>query len=326
LRLITWNTAARASLLIEQATALAGREPDVVALQEVTQRTASLWREVLPVIGLPHVRISLDGADPARAPAGRRRTGILIASRDRLTDAGSFLPVPRPETALAAVAATGDGPVEVHCVHVPNAANGWVKPRTLEAIRAGLAAAPPGPRVLCGDLNVPRRELPDGQVLSFARDSHGRLRPERGAEWDKAELGVVPGLRDIGFSDAYRTLHGYGAREPSWTWRRIAGHSGGWRIDHLFASPELRPVACRYHHDWRDDGLSDHSALEADLEPSGPTRPSVDQGLVDELAELRADRVGARGKELGQEEHGDLLDRVDPEGGAGRTAPGVLTR
>jgi endonuclease/exonuclease/phosphatase family metal-dependent hydrolase len=49
--------------------------------------------------------------------------------------------------------------------------------------------------------------------------------------------------------------------------RARAGHGGGWRLDHIFASPELRPVRGSYHHDWRDDGLSDHSALEAELEP-----------------------------------------------------------
>ena len=115
------------------------------------------------------------------------------------------------------------GPVEIHCLHVPNAANGWVKPRTLQAVRAGLEFASPVARVVCGDLNTPRRELESGEVVSFARDSRGRLRPERGREWDEAELGVVPGLRDLGYRDAYRSLHGYGSREPSWTWQRSQG-------------------------------------------------------------------------------------------------------
>jgi exonuclease III len=262
IRIVSWNVARRSERLAEQATAVAGREPDVLALQEVTARTLPLWRAACETIGLPHVRCSLDTADPRREPASRRRTGVLLASREPPADALAELPVPWPETAEAAVA----NGVEVHCVHVPNAANGWVKVRTLEAIRGGLTAAPPGPRVVCGDLNTPRRELPDGTTLSFARDSRGRLREERGDEWDSGELGVVPGLRDLGYRDVFRHLHGYASREPSWTWRVVAGHRGGWRLDHLFASPELRPVACRYHHDWRDDGLSDHSALEADLE------------------------------------------------------------
>jgi len=265
MRVITWNVARRSSRLTEQAAALASRELDLVALQEVTHSTLPLWRAVLERIGLPHVRASLDSADPTRAPASRRRTGVLLGSSAALHDPSATLPVPWTETAVAAVADTAIGPVEIHTVHVPNAANGWVKVRTLQAVRAGLHLAPTMDRVVCGDFNTPRRELESGEVVSFARDSGGRLRPERGPEWDEAELGVVPGLRDLGYQDAYRSLHGYGSREPSWTWQRISGHGGGWRLDHLFTSAALRPAACVYHHAWRDEGLSDHSALEADI-------------------------------------------------------------
>jgi exonuclease III len=260
-RLITWNVARRSERLAEQAVALARREPDVIALQEVTARTWPLWRAALARIGLPHAACSLDDADPTRAPAARRRGGVALAARSPL-GAAERLAVPRPESTLAAAV---DG-VVVHTAHVPNAANGWVKIETLNALRAGLAAGD-GPRVLCGDLNTPRRELPDGTVVSFARDSRARLRPDRGEPWDAGELGVVPGLRELGFLDAFRTLHGYASREPSWTYRTIAGHDGGYRIDHVFCSPELRPLAAAYHHDWRDTGLSDHAALEVVLEP-----------------------------------------------------------
>ena len=83
------------------------------------------------------------------------------------------------------------------------------------------------------------------------------------AAWDEAELGVVPGLRDLGYADAFRALHGYASREPSWAWR----HGGGWRLDHVFCSAALEPAAARYHHAWRLEGLSDHSALEVDMTP-----------------------------------------------------------
>jgi exonuclease III len=49
------------------------------------------------------------------------------------------------------------------------------------------------------------------------------------------------------------------------TWKRIGGHAGGWRIDHVFASSQMLPIACRYHHIWRDQDPSDHSGLEAEL-------------------------------------------------------------
>jgi exonuclease III len=272
---ITWNVARRVTRLAEQAAALAERAPDVVALQEVTTRTLPLWREALRAHGLAHVLAS----EPTRA----RGTRVLLAARAPATPVEP-LPVPWGETALGAEV----GGVTVHTVHVPNAANGWVKIRTLEAVRAGLAAGA-GPRVLSGDLNTPRRELPDGTVLSFARDTRGRLRPERGDEWDAGELGVVPGLRDLGFADAFRAVHGYERKEPSWVYFRRpegAGHgqgvarratqahrSSGWRLDHLFASAELETTASRYHHEWRDAGLSDHSALEADLRLR-PPRPA----------------------------------------------------
>src|SRR5919202_3155485 len=140
-RVLTWNVARRASRLAEQAAAVAGRAPDVLALQEVTARTAALWRAACPHLGLPHVATSLDGADPAREPAARRRTGVLLAARAPLEPAAAALPVPWPETALCARAQTPAGALEVCTVHVPNAANGWVKVETLEAVRAGLAEA-----------------------------------------------------------------------------------------------------------------------------------------------------------------------------------------
>src|SRR5580698_8234386 len=56
------------------------------------------------------------------------------------------------------------------------------------------------------------------------------------------------------------------------------------------------------------------------------TDASVDKRLVDELAQLRADWMRARGKQLGEEGSGDLFYGVDPEGGAGGTSPGIGSR
>jgi exodeoxyribonuclease-3 len=244
-RLITWNIARRVSVLPDQAAALASREPDVVALQEVTARGHGLWRQVLERIGLPHI---------AYSPGGRM--GVLLAAREPLEPVEP-LPVPRPESTAAGAA----GGIAFHAVHVPNAANGWVKPDTLAAVRAGLEQTS-GARVLCGDLNTPRRELPDGDVVTFAYDSARRLRPERGERWDRAERALVHGLRERGWVDAFRALHGYGERSASWTFRE---NRGGWRLDHVLIDG-LRPVASAYAHDWRRAGLSDHSALVVDLE------------------------------------------------------------
>ena len=112
--------------------------------------------------------------------------------------------------------------------------------------------------MLCGDLNTPRREFEGGDVLTFAHDTNGRLRPERGERWNRAERALI---RDLGWTDAFRALHGYEHREASWT---FAGDRGGWRLDHVLLSG-LEPVAAAYAHDWRRAGLSDHSPLIVDI-------------------------------------------------------------
>ena len=168
--------------------------------------------------------------------------------------------VPWPERVLCCEVAG----VEVVNLHSPIApAPELAKVRTHEAVagvprgRAGCAA-----RSSAAISTRPRREHDDGSVLTFAHDSAGRLRPERGERWDAAERALVHTLRDEhGWVDAYRALHGYGHREASWT---FAQDRGGWRLDHVLVRG-LEPVAAAYAHEWRREGLSDHSALVVDL-------------------------------------------------------------
>lgn len=261
MRLLTWNVAGRVSRQVEQAAVVAASGADVVALQEVTARTLPLWRAALAAAGLAACETALDGAGP---PGGRRLLGVLTAAREPLRRLPAPAGVPWPERVLCCRA----GEVEVVNVHSPIApAPGLAKVRTHEAVAAHLAAGGAGPRVLCGDLNTPRREGPDGDVLTFAHTSAGRLRPERGPRWDAAERALVHDLRARhGWVDAFRVLHGYAERQASWTWPQ---DKGGWRLDHVLVEG-LRPVAAAYAHDWRRAGLSDHSALVVDLERAAP--------------------------------------------------------
>jgi endonuclease/exonuclease/phosphatase family metal-dependent hydrolase len=59
------------------------------------------------------------------------------------------------------------------------------------------------------------------------------------------------------FLDAFRALHGYADRAPSWH-----GLKRGYRLDHVLASGSLRPTACRYLDDFRTGRLSDHAPVE----------------------------------------------------------------
>jgi exonuclease III len=254
-RLVTWNVAGRVSRQPELAQAIAGIGADVVALQEVSARTLPLWRTALADCGFAGCETALDGLP---AVSRRRLLGVLTAAREPLVRLPAPPQAPWPERVLCCLA----GDVEVVNLHSPiSPAPDLAKVLTHEAIAAYLAAGAGRPRILCGDLNTPRRELADGDVLTFAHDSAGRLRPERGERWDRAERALVYGLRAHGWVDAFRALHGYGERHASWT---FAHDRGGWRLDHVLVAG-LRPVAGAYAHDWRRTGLSDHSALVVDL-------------------------------------------------------------
>ena len=255
MRIVSWNVAGRVRLQAEQAAVIARCDADVVALQEVTRRTLPLWRAAFAEMGFTGCESALD---PVPAAVGRRVLGVLTAARTSLRRLPAPPDTPWPERVLTCAT---DG-LEVVNVHSPIApAPGWAKVRTHEAVATYLAARDGGPIALCGDLNTPRRELPDGDVLTFAYDGSGRLRPERGERWDRAERALVHGLRGDGWVDAFRALHGYAERHASWTFPQ---DRGGWRLDHVLVRG-LRPVASAYAHDWRRAGLSDLSAVVVDL-------------------------------------------------------------
>jgi exonuclease III len=258
--LVSWNVAGRKSRLDEQAERVLGLGPDLVCLQEVTPVTAVPWAERLAEAGLVAVVAPL----PA-AREGSRPLAVLTAAREPV-EVVPVDDVPWPERVLAARV----GALEIVNVHSPISPKpGLAKVLTHVAVFRHLAAGA-GPRVVLGDLNTPRKELPDGTVWTFARDRYGRLREDRGERWDVAESALVRGLEEHGFRDAFRELNGFDSKEPSWEWPRWGG---GYRLDHLIASTEVTVSTCSYRHDWRrDDRLSDHSALVAELDVAGTGR------------------------------------------------------
>jgi exodeoxyribonuclease-3 len=253
LLLVSWNVAGRKTRLQEQAERVLELRPDVVCLQEVTPITAEPWLERLAEAGLSGAIAPL----PA-AREGSRPLAVLTASRDSL-ELVPVADVPWPERVLAARV----GPLEVVNVHSPISPKPKLaKVRTHEAVFEHLRSGA-GPRVVLGDLNTPRKEHADGSVWTFARDRYGRLRAERGERWDAAESALIRGLEADGFRDAFRELNGFDSKEPTWEWPRWGG---GYRLDHLIASAEVEVSECSYRHDWRrEDRLSDHSALVAEL-------------------------------------------------------------
>jgi exonuclease III len=237
-----------------QYAAISRHEPDVVCLQEVTEERRSHWSDRLRDDGLEHF------ADSSYLLSGRPKQ-TFVAARWPLV----VLPAiagPQPERVLSVVIDSPWGQIEVHNAHVPDGSgHGILKVATLEALFDRLARPCDRHRILCGDLNAPRGEGPNGEVETFAVDH-----PRDAERWDAAERSVITGLADWDLADLFRGIHGYGVTEPTWE-RSRRGGSVGRRFDHVFASASLRGIACDYVHAWRETGLSDHSAVEAVFEP-----------------------------------------------------------
>jgi exonuclease III len=251
---LSWNVAGRVRSVPAQAAALAGRAADVVVLQEVRASAHAAWRDALAALGLADQHY----AEPPWGGSAERRLGVLLAARTPLVPLPALDGLPWPERYAAAhVPALG---FDVHGLHAPISAKAQrVKVVTLERVAQELSG-PGAPAILVGDLNTPAYESREGEVRSFARSRAGHLRDGFDERHDAAELGMVPGLaRDGGWVDAFRALHGYGARDRSWMY---ANARFGYRLDHALVRG-LDVDACAYEHGWREVGLSDHSALWA---------------------------------------------------------------
>jgi exonuclease III len=238
-----------------QAEAVARRQPDIVCLQEVRASTAPRWREALSETGLGHVLDSSELVAP-------RRLFNLTASRWPLDSLLGIL-APQPERVLGVLSASPWGQLEIWNAHIPPApSNGLMKAETCEVLFASLARPSERHRILCGDLNTPRYESEKGEVETFASNH-----PEDEERWDAAERSLLLGLAAWDLPDVFRLLNGYGRRDVSWVLHTRARRKHAHRLDHILASASLMPKYCDYVHEWREAGLSDHSAMEAIFEP-----------------------------------------------------------
>lgn len=275
MRLISWNTAHRVAAASRQAAAVIERSPDIVMLQEVTEVTLGRLLPLMSMGGLGH---SL-ATSPPRAPHSKARDYcVAVFSRYPLTRIEDrVLDLPWPEKVLPVRVTLPGVVLETYGAHVPpGSSNGWKKVETLEGIYSALARHSDAPRILCGDFNTPQSELADGSCVTWAQKvrpdgtvrTKRRIRHGDGQRWDAAERNVLRGLGPHGFSDVFRELHGH---QPGYSFvLRRKSHVAQRRFDHLLLSGPVSASACRYIHAWRDDGLSDHSAIEAELVLDAP--------------------------------------------------------
>ena len=260
MKLISWNVNGRvADAGRKQIEAVLGREPDVVALQELTVASYPQWCAALLDAGFSVVSSEDLVAVPYPPPIQRKYFNAIAARGAIAPLPGLHFPDPEqarvafPEKYVAARVVLDDLTLEVHNAHLPpGSTRGVIKPQAFEAIRRRTDQVTV-PHVLCGDFNTPKHE-DVGRVTTWARSGAGR------AHWDEAERRVLenPRLRDV-----YRESHPAGDPFP------VSHFTGATRrrYDHIYASREFRATACSYHEAWLGR-LSDHAAVEADLEPS----------------------------------------------------------
>jgi exonuclease III len=289
LRVLSWNVNARRGCEAQVA-AMAAWRPDVVALQEVTAGSDGRFRECLASAGLRHYvsGAALSAGDGATTIAKRYSA---LASRDPF-EIEPIPGLPRRELAICAVVRGRGGDVRVLGVHIPTWANGAeAKMQTQEAVCAHLATCE-GPTVLCGDFNSPKEEREDGTIVVFMRPKDVR--------GSAAEMGLLTArLRSGPLVDAFRAVNGWAASDGSWFWKN-RGRTGGFRLDHIFASEHLRPTACWYVHGVRLGGMSDHSPIVADFEISHGLHAARVAEVAHEMFEAGGRGGGANGTSPGE--------------------------
>lgn len=285
LRMISWNVQ-QGSLPAAQVAALSHGQPHIVALQDVFYTVAPEFQDKLTQIGLPYSAYTLPNppspilqpAVPAsnarlRLPETLRhpKIGVLVASAwplTVLTSAETSIHLPWPERLLSVMIASPWGAIELHNVYLPHQGHILVLYHMLRALYAGLATPSQRHRILCGDLNLPVDELADGRIITHGQKLVGDQIVVTNALMDEAEHGVLRGLAPFGLVDVFRLLYGY--EQQGWSYMDTKPPYHRLRLDHVLASPTLRPQLFRYQHAWRESAppLSDHAAAEVHFAPA----------------------------------------------------------
>ncbi len=287
MRLLTWNVNGRVGAALDrQLAAVLGRDPDIVALQEVTTTSYDGWCaglidggysivSTVDLVALPYPRPPDSSTYPfppfppnSREPI-RRRNFNLTAARHPICqlpglsfqDAEEAL-YAFPEKHAAARVRVEDADLEVHNAHLPRGVSrGVVKVHAFEAIRRRIDEGGDCPRILCGDFNAPLGEDESGPLVERGGDWPDEIQDR----WVEAETALLsnPDMRDV-----YRDVHRRGEAFP-------ASHFTGKqrnprRYDYIFASADLETESCEYLSEWleRDEEgnwLSDHAPVEAEV-------------------------------------------------------------
>lgn len=133
------------------------------------------------------------------------------------------------------------------CAPCPGTDGGEEKVKILETVYERIRKTARTPCLLAGDFNAPKAERADGTIVPWQPDDTDA----DSDRWTAAETNLLSGFDSEGMVDVFRQQHGYGEVDVVDTSHRTR------RFDHLIASEELAPTACRYDADGHD--CSDHA-------------------------------------------------------------------
>jgi exodeoxyribonuclease-3 len=240
-RVLTWNImhGGGADRLPRIGLALLGWSADVIAITEFRVARGGSLRGVLADHGWAHQTVSEGGRDENRVFVASR-TPIVGVDRHEGLRAGL-------RRRLVSVALAGG--TRVTAAHVPDAQRSdrdamGARTAVWGEIVAGARRWRVGGHIVLGDLNTGRHRLDEAGASFSCTAMLGRL----------ASLGYV---------DAWRSVHGVGARQASWR-----SHAGaGFRLDHALVSAPLAGAirGAEYGQIALKNRLSDHAPLVVEL-------------------------------------------------------------
>ena len=291
-KLISWNMRkVGEKIAAQQVEALRNQEPDVVALQDVNVHAIGLYEKAFAECGLRYCEHTF------QVSTEYTPSGVFIASRfelDRLPETEIALRWPEgPKTphediilkhwnrrTLFVSVKSPDGKFDLYNAYItpynhkervstlPQKLYPWIKFDLLSGIYSTLSVAGEKPRILCGDFNTPREEMPDGTIITWGysgRKGKYFLKPA-GEYQHKLEYQILRGLGEFcAMPDAYRRFHGYDEWRAGEAWSWQAHNGKKYRFDHIFASDTLPVRNICYLHEIGKRKLSDHTPIEIDF-------------------------------------------------------------
>ena len=266
MKIISWNVGRNFTKIKKQVSILDG-EPDILCLQEVTQKSFKIYYAILSKY-FDHFFFSLDLISNKELLKGARSLGVLVASKFKLKIRKyDEFKIPWRERILNLDIFTTKKKIIFYGVYIPpGSSNKWIKIETLEGLYKGLLAKANHPKIMCGDFNIPQEEN-SNRIITFAQRikknndvmTRKSFRGGSGARWDRAERSIFEMKDDYEFFDCFRSLYP-SKKEYSFYIKRKNQVIAKRRFDHFFCT-ELKPIKVKYIHKYREKNYSDHSPV-----------------------------------------------------------------